>query len=283
MWLWQVRKMRCDDRPEGCVPCQQNQTECKTTDRITGKATVRGYVESLERKIQELESRNSHLMNRVKSLGGDLSIQDGHFTGPASSGGTQWSRDDPNLGPNSHEMVNSAATDDGDARNQANLETSYKSQSRSNSGNRLPKFRSGLTGNNYLGVSTGDSLLSSIRGTSMNVLGMEIDIADYTSPDVDEPDPAQPEHQPVYNKSYCAFIQTAFGANPRLPKVDLPPRKEGLKQANIYFRGLNPFLPLLHGPTFMRTVSFPMPGLSHSLLSSNKLSFPAPTTIPLSG
>ena len=44
----QVRKIRCDARPGGCSPCIQNNTECKTTDRITGRATSRGHTENLE-------------------------------------------------------------------------------------------------------------------------------------------------------------------------------------------------------------------------------------------
>lgn len=245
--------MRCDDRPDGCIPCRQNQTECKTTDRITGKATVRGYVESLERKIQELETYNRQLLTRVKSLGGDAAPDD-LFLEPTSGGPPQWPGGRPTLGLNGDSSVNGSL--DGDAEHaDIKADGTFTPYAVAEPSIRLPKFRSGLTGNNYLGVSTGDSLLSSIRGTSMNVLGMEIDIADYTSPDLDEPDPSRMEESPTYNKSYRAFIQTAFGAGPKLSKVELPHKQEGLEQAEIYFRGINPFLPILHRPTVMRTVS----------------------------
>jgi hypothetical protein len=78
---------------------------------------------------------------------------------------------------------------------------------------RLPEFRTGCTGDNYLGVSSGNSFLSSIRGTALNVLGMEIDIADFTSSDVDEPDQSTFQVEPLYNKSYQSFMQTAFNVN----------------------------------------------------------------------
>ena len=52
----------------------------------------------------------------------------------------------------------------------------------------LPTFRAGCTGDNYLGVSPGNSNLSSIKGTTLSILGMEIDIADFDSLDMDEPD-----------------------------------------------------------------------------------------------
>ena len=244
---WQVRKMRCDDRPDGCAPCRQNQTECKTTDRITGKATVRGYVESLERKIQELESYNRQLQTRVMSLGGDVA-SDSRFMN--SSAIPQWQE--------KRGAVNKSTAAGSNKVLAHGLEESlgdacYNSEDAIH----LPDFRSGLSGNNYVGVSTGNSLLSSIRGTSMNVLGMEIDLADYASADLDEPDPTRADMQPVYNKSYRACIQTAFGTSPKLSKVEIPPRQEGMEYARIYFTGINPYLPILHQPTFLNTVSAP--------------------------
>jgi hypothetical protein len=118
----------------------------------------------------------------------------------------------------------------------------------------LPKFRAGCTGDNYLGVSPGNSSLSSIKGTALSILGMEIDIADFDSLDMDEPD-ASVFHPQLYNKSYQAFLQTALNINPRLGKADLPPRSDGLMYAQWYFRVINPYLPILHKGTFMRLVS----------------------------
>jgi hypothetical protein len=109
----------------------------------------------------------------------------------------------------------------------------------------LPNFRSGCTGDNYLGVSAGTSSLSSIKGTALAILGMEIDVADFPSNDMDEPDPAV-FHPALYNKSYQAFLQSALGVNPRPEKVDLPAREEGLTYFQWYFRVINPYCPILH-------------------------------------
>ncbi len=117
----------------------------------------------------------------------------------------------------------------------------------------LPAFRAGIPGDNYLGVSPGNSNLSSIKGTALSILGMEIDIADFESIDMDEPD-ASVFHPQLYNKSYQAFLQSALNINPRIEKVDLPSRDEGFTYADWYFRVLNPFLPLLHKPTFFKLV-----------------------------
>lgn len=118
----------------------------------------------------------------------------------------------------------------------------------------LPTFRAGCTGDNYLGVSPGNSNLSSIKGTALSILGMEIDIADFPSLDMDEPD-ASVFHPQLYNKSYQAFLQSALNINPRIEKVDLPPRSDGMMYAQWYFRAINAYLPILHKGTFIKLVS----------------------------
>jgi hypothetical protein len=119
----------------------------------------------------------------------------------------------------------------------------------------IPPLRAGISGDHFLGVSCGNSHLSSIKGTALSILGMEIDIADFASVDMDEPD-SSVFHPQLYNKSYQAFLQSTLNVNPRIEKVDLPPREDGLTYAEWYFRVLNPYLPILHKPTFMKIVSF---------------------------
>lgn len=117
----------------------------------------------------------------------------------------------------------------------------------------LPTYRAGCTGDNYLGVSPGGSHLSAIKGTALSILGMEIDIADFHSSDMDEPNPSV-FHPHLYNKSYQSFLQSAWNVNPRIEKVDLPSRSDGMTYAEWYFRVINPYCPLLHRGTFMRLV-----------------------------
>ena len=253
--------MRCDDNVNGCAPCLQNQSECKTTDRITGKATVRGYVQSLERRLEDLESQNRLLRGQLASLGEnveqfpeiDPKIK---YEDPSTAPLVRW-HEDQRVGDRT-----AWDTSAGDLRNSDHggnpfdENTIDRSTSSEKPPSNLPEFRSGLAGNNYLGVSTGSSLLSSIRGTSMNVLGIEIDLADYMSADLDEPDSAPTgTRPPVYNKSYQAFVQTAFSTRPKISKVELPPRNEGINYAHVYFRVTNPYVPVVHKPSFMATVS----------------------------
>ena len=241
--------MRCDDNPDGCASCRQAQTECKTTDRITGKATGRGYVDNLEGRLSELEQRNQELRAQVLSLGGQI---------PPDSR-------DANFIPTQYEPLQNgsilhpqrtSSTQSGqslDTRPPTLAKESSSMTALPQGRDPLPPSRKGLYGNNYFGITSGNSLLSSVRGTSMNILGMEIDLTDYLSSDVDEPDLSYAD-QPVYNKSYRAFVQTAFGAGPKLRKVELPSRSEGMQFAEIFLRITIPFVPVVHKPTYMKLV-----------------------------
>jgi hypothetical protein len=241
----QIRKIRCDGLPGGCSPCLQNQTECKTTDRITGRAAPRGYVEGLEAQNRTMEQRIRELEHRLMQGGADIKPSNGyHDASPTNYGFGQpsatsqppaWSSNGPTYTPQS-----------------ANTLTAE--QQETNMFRALPaSFRTGFTGDNYLGINPGNSNLSSIKGTALSILGMEIDIADFDSLDMDEPDPAV-FHPQLYNKSYQAFLQSALNINPRMEKVDLPSREDGMTYAQWYFRVLNPYLPLLHKASFFKIV-----------------------------
>ena len=243
-----MRKIRCDGLPGGCSPCLQNNTECRTTDRITGRATHRGYVEDLELRNREMESRLREYEARLLSMGVDVKGNGYHDPNVAAildwgSNGANGHAQMWNTGPAPAAMMSFGSH---------SPDTSTPRAQETNIFRALPVFRTGCHGDNYLGVSSGNSYLSSIKGTALSVLGMEIDIADFSSSDIDEPSTIyQPE---LYNKSYQSFLQSAFNVNSKIDKVDLPPRTEGLTYASWYFRVLNPWIPVLHQPTFMALV-----------------------------
>lgn len=64
-----MRKIRCDARPGGCTPCLQNNTECRTTDRITGRATSRGHTESIEAENNGLKAQIADLRQQLEEHG----------------------------------------------------------------------------------------------------------------------------------------------------------------------------------------------------------------------
>ena len=239
----QMRKMRCDGSLDGCAPCVQTQTPCKTTDRITGIANERGYVKRLEQRIKNLEKHIRRLEDRLTSVGEDVKPFELSSDPPVAL--LQWKDPTEQL---SHQQWDPVAAGP----------EQYAPQDHpvvDNVCDRLPEFRSGLTGDNYLGVSSGNSFISSIRGTAMNVLGAEIDLADYMSPDLDEPERPLFGHEYPLNKSYHAFVRTAYSGNPKAQKVPLPPQDEGIMYSEWYFRMVNPYMPILHKPTFLSMVS----------------------------
>ena len=233
----------------------QNQSACKTTDRITGRATIRGHVQNVERRLQQLESHCHELEDRLASLGVDVktSVQ---YSSPSNVQQHHYKKSHEQA-PQPDWLASSLPKSNGSRYSQSAFDPSRRISQADGSVSRLPDFRNGLTGENYLGVSSGNSLVSSIRGTSLNVLGMEIDLADYMHADLDEPDPSDYEKKPVYNKSYYAFILTAFGAKPKPQEIGLPSREEGMKCAEWFFKVVSPYLPVLHRPSFMKLVHRP--------------------------
>ncbi|KAF4637472.1 hypothetical protein G7Y89_g617 [Cudoniella acicularis] len=237
-----VRKIRCDGLPGGCSPCLQNNTECRTTDRITGRATSRGYVEGIEQQNRDLQQQVRELRQKLLQAGIDVKPANGYqdATSPgfeynqSSSQAPAWSPTPSSYTP---ETANSIVGQ----------------QQETNMFRTLPAFRAGCTGDNYLGVSAANSNLSSIKGTVLSILGMEIDIADFESIDMDEPDPSL-GHLQLYNKSYQAFLQTTLNRNPE-QKPDLPPKDQAFTYMDWYFRVINPYVPLLHKPTLLAMLS----------------------------
>jgi hypothetical protein len=115
----------------------------------------------------------------------------------------------------------------------------------------LPAFRTGCAGDNYLGLTAPDSVLSTIKGTSLSLFGMEIDLADFAPADWDES---------LAPASYEQFLAYAMNRVPKVEKVDLPATySECETYANWFFRSINPYLPVLHKPDFFSMVRHHVP------------------------
>ncbi|KAF1930492.1 uncharacterized protein M421DRAFT_418802 [Didymella exigua CBS 183.55] len=223
-----IRKIRCDGRPEGCTPCEQNRTQCRTTDRITGKATVRGHAEAMETQNSCLRAHIADLQAQLKDLGVDPRPPPAYAT-------TSW----PPAAPQAD-----AQDWPGQRRPSASPMPGYAPAGDKASLNSLPVFKYGSIGDNYLGVASRDSLLSHIRGTSLSVFGTEIDITDF----VDEN--AEYETSPM---SYRTLVEISVGSR-HVDPVPLPPYATLKEWATWYLRSLNPYTMLVHKPAFMELV-----------------------------
>jgi hypothetical protein len=213
----QIRKIRCDPQPGGCSPCAQNNTECRTTDRITGLARSRGHAENLEGENASLRAHIENLQQQLKDKG----IDPVHAPPVAASTDTQ---------PSPVEQ----ATSSWGSLHQPQAENAPSQ------GTLLTEFRTGCIGDNYLGVSSGNSFLSPIEGTSLSLFGATLDLAEFI-----------PEDNVDSGTSYQNFLDKAF-VEKQKNAPQLPPWEQGKVYAEWYFRSIQPMLPILHKPHFMQ-------------------------------
>ncbi|CDK28293.1 unnamed protein product [Kuraishia capsulata CBS 1993] len=68
------KKTRCDGRRPQCGQCAIVGIECKLSDKLSRKAFPRGYTESLEERVRELEFENKKLQKLVELKGSEPSL-----------------------------------------------------------------------------------------------------------------------------------------------------------------------------------------------------------------
>ncbi|ORY08661.1 hypothetical protein BCR34DRAFT_674996 [Clohesyomyces aquaticus] len=232
-----VRKIRCDGRPEGCSPCAQNRTVCKTTDRITGRATARGQVEAMESENSFLRSQVAELQAQLKELGVEpRAVATYNGFAPASA---QWP-------PSSLTGDNSHAWAEDSHRRASTSPLPYATGSTTlEASGALPQFKMGAIGDNYLGVSSADSLLSHIKGTSLSVFGTEIDITDFV------------QNEEKYDRSpmsYHHFLKVALNDDDKVERIEFPEYQQLSDYASWYLRSLNPYTMLLDKAEMMSLI-----------------------------
>ncbi|OAF98859.1 uncharacterized protein CC84DRAFT_1200430 [Paraphaeosphaeria sporulosa] len=228
-----VRKIRCDPRPEGCSPCAQNRTPCKTTDRITGRATTRGQVEALESENSYLRSQVAELQAQLKELGVEPRATPSYSSTAQSTAASDWGD-----APNRRASTNASTTAS------TSPPAGYTPASSTLETNRpLPQYKHQDFGDNYLGVSSADSLLSNISGTSLSVFGHDIDITDF----VDDKD---------YDNSYMSYtyVMRVALSHTQPDPVPLPPYQTLKEYCTWWFRSMHPYMMLLDKTTLMKLV-----------------------------
>jgi hypothetical protein len=206
----------------------QANTECRTTDRITGRATARGHTETLEIENRSLRAAIANLQQQLKDVGVEAKPVEGLAA----------QRPLPNEPDPQHRAASSATnTTTGNA-----TRPDIKAASR----RPLPKFRTENNGDNYLGVSYGNRDLTSIHGTALSLFGVEVDVADLVLDD-----------DLSYRTSYDYVIEQIMARQPPDPsQCALPTTLEECEgYANWYFRSNMSFVPILDRRAFMHLVS----------------------------
>ncbi|KAK0356555.1 hypothetical protein LTS02_002435 [Friedmanniomyces endolithicus] len=217
-----ARKIRCDARPGGCSPCLQNNTECKTTDRVTGRTTSRGHTETLEYENNSLKVYVMELQSQLKQQGIEPTAPpvDPHYMQPTPVYGGQWDASQSNGYQHEEQQASMGAL--------------------------LPEFRAGSIGDNYLGVASENIWLSPIEGTSLALFGTKIDLADFMPP--------EPSREAIA-MSYHTFWSHAFGKTQSTHAPDLPSYEQCRQYAEWYFRSIQTFTPILSKPHFMQMLT----------------------------
>ncbi|KAI7350878.1 hypothetical protein KC354_g12628 [Hortaea werneckii] len=234
-----IRKIRCDATPGGCTPCRQNGSECRTTDRITGRQMARGQVEQLEHEVTGLKMWVAELQSQIRAQGQDP------VASPAGVSGDVYG-----VMPLSQPSERQTVVGESAYTTQAGgLESkTMRDEGRENAtqGSLLPEFRQGCIGDNYLGVASSNNWLSPIEGTSLALFGTKIDLTEFLPPS---------PNAEADGLSYESFLKHAFNkSSPRPPKPELPSFEEYKMYADVYFVGIQPFIPILHKPDFMSMV-----------------------------
>ena len=84
--------MRCDPNPLGCKPCQDRNVPCRTTDRITGRASERGHTERLETQLEMLRRQLGQYVSRFGHIEGTEALLNGGFSGYGSDEFTRYGK-----------------------------------------------------------------------------------------------------------------------------------------------------------------------------------------------
>ncbi|TIA28696.1 hypothetical protein D6C79_10176 [Aureobasidium pullulans] len=226
-----VRKIRCDARPGGCSPCIANNLECKTTDRITGRATSRGHTEHIEGENMALKQHINDLRQQLIDAGQDprpAPIMPLGFNGSGGQPAYAWP----------HQMFDLSSILGADTH----LDPS-KARARTAA---LPDYRNNSLGDNYLGISGANEWLSPIKGTSVALFGMELDLVDFVTNDNDE------AFSPT---SYENFLSIAFkSSQDRPPPPSFPSYRECKALCEWYFVSVNCHAPIVHKPDVLEMV-----------------------------
>lgn len=252
----QHRKLACDPAPEGCPHCRRNHAWCTATDPLTGTPTYRGEFEYLERTVARQRDKIQDLVDKLRSLGEDVSGFADDDPGTAqyllwrqikATGDTRpWDREENNSrttvaqhNPSSHGDMPQPQVQEANMRAPS---SSLPVQTSTDQGLSLPDLRTGIAvaGDDYLGVSANNPFINSHHGSKLNMLGWQFDMESLVPADSD--------------RSYQGFITSIFGVNPTPDPMPLPPREDAFIFASTYFHVLNRFLPILHKSTVMALV-----------------------------
>lgn len=183
-------------------------------------------MENLERKVAELEAKNRELQAALA-----IQMEQAH-TNYALQDWTQ-------------NGVSSQRQDPVSDRWRMNGRSGYSHSAIGNNsalGSRTRPVSFVNSNTRYLGMSAGNSYLTTMKQHALSLFGIDIDL-----------DALDPTDTIEASDSTTGALRSMFNiAQPT--KMDLPSRQETLETLDYYFQFSHPYLPLLHQPSFMEKV-----------------------------
>ncbi|KAF2666335.1 hypothetical protein BT63DRAFT_56301 [Microthyrium microscopicum] len=219
-----LRKIRCDSTAEGCHPCQAANWACKTTDRITGKATVRGHAEKLEDDVRSLKATLVEYHTRLKALGEHVQ--------PLPPG-LSYPEEDSRSYPNGQTLPTESQ------RNwPARANTMSSSATTPQRTSTAPSISTIIPMLSNPPPPSSNPDLRMLMGTKVSLFGMEIDgtTFDDTFGDTESP------------RSYQGVLALTAMYNSGQIQIHAPlpsTKNEALHYAGLYFKLVNPYAPVL--------------------------------------
>ena len=237
------------------------------TDPVTGNPYYRGQFEYLEQRVQKQNQAIKELLTKLQAIGQDVSGYE--MKGDDTDRYDAWKRAGPlgdhkpvereerhlndasdgQVGPSHHTTSNLKAYENAADQEAANRAANIERLRRPSS-----VTLTNMPARNFVGVSTNSVLSKTKPGTRLNILGWELDIADFEENKDDEFEQLPDFHNPVYDRSYRSFIATTHGLQPRLHNVKLPSRQQAFNYALQQLHTMGAFVPVLHKTSFTELV-----------------------------
>lgn len=237
------------------------------TDPVTGVAYYRGQFEYLERRIEKQNREIKELLEKLRAIGHDVSSYGG--SDKETERYEAWAKvqvvDDAKPWEREMRQPNRVRDDtgqvfqDGVNRSESGHSVAANQRDSAPGTSHLPGRPSSNPANgsmrNFVGVATNCVLSQTKPGMRLNILGWELDIANFTEEKDEEFEKLPDPDNPVYDRSYRSFVATAHGLQPKLQNVKLPSRQQAFNYALQQLHTLGAFVPVLHKPSLTELVS----------------------------
>lgn len=244
-----MRKIRCDQRPDGCTHCTQQNLECYVTDRVTGRTERRGYLQQLEREKSSLLAHIRDLEKLFEDRG--VQVRPWQAVSAYEQGASSFDAESDGGSKDEWAQYGSLWIKEFDSsRSRPGSSAMLGQQSPAT----LPAPGASRPIGSHLGVLKDSSPLSCINGTHLSILGTTIDITSFDDPDMDGPPAGTSKAAPLHNKSLQSFYNSTAKVNPPLD-APLPSRDEAFSYSEWFFVMVGAFVPVLHKPSYLKMVT----------------------------